>query len=370
VGLRGGYDTNPTQAAAAVPSALFGLDAAIAAGRDTPDYRAGIALEASRTEYTASGKASSERYHLAIEGANRDQNDVTIRSTTRVTATRNYDTRDFDATQGVRVQWIGGALRPFATFQAGYASLNETNAIFPDFLPRDLRYLRATLIPGIAYTFGKAEIGASVNLSAARYLDTFDSFGFRRDNERVQPFLFFRYNDGINVIATLSRFNGDWHDPVFSDVNATLYELTLSKTFKAVEVAFNLRRSVGETTFPLSPITISDEIGGRFTVKIDDDTSVTASVRRVKTAYLDSPFVSRALVYGIAASRNLGNGFMLGAEIDRVQAEPLGGADVSGVVAFVSLTSRFGNADKKQAGLLPAAEVLSSSPRMLRVSTR
>ncbi|MDH8217261.1 hypothetical protein QIG26_27940, partial [Klebsiella pneumoniae] len=73
-----------------------------------------------------------------------------------------------------------GSIKIFTTVEGARSGLNQTNAIFQDFLPSPQVYLRGTLIPGIAYVADKFEIGASVNLSVRRYEKDLDDFGYRR----------------------------------------------------------------------------------------------------------------------------------------------------------------------------------------------
>ena len=75
----------------------------------------------------------------------------------------------------------------------------------------------------------KVEVGVSANLSIRRYLDEFDDFGYHRDNERVQPFVFARYQDkSVTAFASVSKLYGRWHDVDFSNVDRTLFDASLS----------------------------------------------------------------------------------------------------------------------------------------------
>src|SRR5690606_2783414 len=127
--------------------------------------KAGLVGEIERTEYADPHLAPSERYRLSLEAETTAFADWTLRSSSSIRVVRSATLRAFDAAQGVRAQWTGGALRPFVSAEARYVSLNETNAILIDFLPTDLRYGRVTLIPGATMKLGNAEFGASVNLS-------------------------------------------------------------------------------------------------------------------------------------------------------------------------------------------------------------
>ncbi|MBN8966751.1 MAG: hypothetical protein J0H89_15585, partial [Rhizobiales bacterium] len=228
VRLRGGIDANPTLLPGARPSAFAGMDAAFAIGREEGGRDIGIIAEIERTDYARADLDPSERYRVVLKAEDTAFDDWTLRSTSSIQTIRSATLRSFDAAQTVRAQWTGGPLRPFVAAEAHYTTLNETNAILVDFLPDDLRYGRVVLLPGVTAKIGDAEFGASVNLSGTRYAERFDLFGFRRDNERIEPFVFYRYAaDGLSITASVSRLYGRWHDPDFSKVDETLYDVAL-----------------------------------------------------------------------------------------------------------------------------------------------
>jgi len=369
VGLRAGYDTDPTLASPARPSAYLGAEAAFAFGRSVGGVTAGMVGELSRADYGASGIDPAEHYRLSFQLANKDDGPLALRSTTGIEETRAYDVRAFEAVQSLRARWTGGPVQPFATAELRYASLNETNAIFPLFLPEDERFLRGTVIPGVALKQEKAEIGASINLSMTRYADEFDVFGFRRDNERVQPFLFFRYGDGdFTVFATLSQLYGYWHDPDFSDVRRMLYEVSIGKDVGPFTVDVTMKRVAADTTFPISPLAITSLSEGRVSWPIGDNDRLTLLARDIETEYLDSPFSARSFTYGGGISHALMDDLALGFELTRTDAVTIAGDDVAATAAVVSLTKKFGSGGATPASSLPPSAVgprVSSRPPAL-----
>ncbi|HWM83632.1 MAG TPA: hypothetical protein VNQ56_16355, partial [Pseudolabrys sp.] len=231
--LRGGYDANPQLLPGGKPSAFTGVDAAFALGRSSDSIKTGLTGEIQRADYAAREIDPSERMRVVLEAESEAFAGWALKSRTGVESIRSYNLRSFEAEQEVRAQWIGGAVRPFVSAAARYATLNETNAILTDFLPDDLRFTRVTLIPGITALTPLGEFGASINLSAIRYSPTLDLFGYRRDNERVEPFLFYRWTDDlVSVSAAVSHVNGVWHDVDFTDLRATLFDLSLSMRSK------------------------------------------------------------------------------------------------------------------------------------------
>ncbi len=347
--LRGGYDSNPTMLLEARGATFAGVDAVAAVARSVGDVAAGLTAEASHTRYEDPGIDPLERYQLRGSVELSDFGGFTIRSSGLVSYFANYETRAFDAEQSVRVQYMDGPVRPFVSASLRYSSLNETNAILGEFLPDPQSFLRGSLIPGIAVRNGPFEVGASLNLSATRYTQRFDLFGFRRDNERIQPFVFASYEgERFSLFGSLSQLYGDWHEVDFSDVRRTMFELTASYRGDDFDAEFSAIRFATDTTFPISPISVDTELSARLTRRIDDVSRVSLFGRRLDREFLDSPFRSRQYVFGIEASRDFAEDYTLSAELSRVRMEPMVGEPIHALIASVSLARRFGaGADAK-----------------------
>jgi hypothetical protein len=340
--LRGGYDANPTLSAQGRGTGLIGADLAFAVGTENDDVKAGIVGEASVTRYADPAVLPSRHEKLKLELANKEQGGLSLRSTTSLEQTERYDLRAFDARQSVRMQWVGGPVRPFVTAEFSYSRLNETNAIFPAFLPVDQVFVRGTLIPGIAVKAEKLEVGSSVNLSATRYTDEFDVFGYRRDNERIQPFLFLRYADGgFNLFATVSELYGQWRDVDFSRVERTLFEVTGSYATGPWTLELSAKRVAGETTFPVSPITIITAFAASLKWNVDAKTTLSLAARNLTTDYLDSPFRARTRALTLGATRAIAQNLSLGLDASLIKARDLAGRNIDGFAVVASLTRKF-----------------------------
>lgn len=349
VRLRGGIDANPTLLPSGRPSVFGGVEGAVVAGRDSPGSKIGVSGEFARTEYATRGLLPAERYRLAIDGENTANADWELRSTSSVESTRTFNLRAFDAAQRVRVQYTGSALRPFVSAEVRYSTLNETNAFFSDFLPEDQRFGRATVIPGVVFKTGDGELGASVNLSATRYADEPDLFGYRRNNERVEPFLFFRRErNGVTVSGSISKLYGTWHDIDFSKVNAWLYDASVVAKHKPWTLELAAKRVAGETTFPISPLTLTSSMLAKLTWAPSDQWTVGVVARLLRTEYVDAPFNTRVFAYGGTASYAFGDDWTVSAELLGIKAVALNGVPVDGGIATVSLAKKFsfGNAKK------------------------
>jgi hypothetical protein len=341
--LRGGFDSNPefSSGNGIGGSAFIATDTALAAGTKGDDYTLGIAAEANSIHY-GNPRASPTLGGKVILRGSLGNDDLKVSSTTTIADIDSYNLRSSDLTQSVKAEAKVDSLKVFVTAEGGRSSLNQTNAIFQDFLPGPQQYLRGTLVPGVSLVRGKAEVGVSANLSVRRYVDEFDDFGYRRDNERVQPFLFAKYEDkNITAFGSISQLYGTWHDFDFSNVNCTLFDASF--TWRAAPFSINLvaARRAAETTFPISPITIDTIYSAKATWKVDPKLTLIASAGYATSEYLDSPFRSRTLTYGVGVSRDLGDDFTFGVDLSRVQGVLISGERADAIIVATSLTKRF-----------------------------
>ncbi|GAB1715670.1 MAG: hypothetical protein NTAFB05_07120 [Nitrobacter sp.] len=340
--LRGGFDSNPRfSTGQGNGSAFIAADTALAAGTKADGYTLGVAAEANTTHYAQPLLTPSRGGKVILRGSIGDD-DLKLDSTSTIADASTYNLRSTDLIQSVRAEARYGSIKLFATAEGGRSSLNQTNAIFQDFLPDPQQYLRGTLIPGVSVVSGKSELGASVNLSVRRYLQEFDVFGYRRDNERVQPFLFAKYRgDAVTAFVSVSRLYGRWHDPDFTNVDRTLFDASL--TWRAAPFRLDLTawRRAGETTFPISPITIDTAYSARLSWSAEPKVTLAASVGYAASDYLDSPFRARTLTCGIGASRDIGDDLTLGIDVAYAKGSLISSDDVNGLVVTSSITKRF-----------------------------
>ncbi|HVV43404.1 MAG TPA: outer membrane beta-barrel protein [Nitrobacter sp.] len=341
--LRGGFDSNPqfSIGQGAGSSAFIGTETAMAAGTKAGGYTLGIAAEANTTHYANPALAPSLGGKVILRGSLGDE-DLRLDSTTTVADTNTYNLRSSDLIQSFKAEAKFNAVKLFVTAEVAQSSLNQTNAIFQDFLPDAQTYLRGTLIPGVSLIRGKAEVGASINLSVRRYAQEFDDFGYRRDNERVQPFLFAKYDDGtIAAFASVSQLYGTWHDPDFTSIDRTLFDASL--TWRATPFTFDVTawRRASETTFPISPITIDTAYSAKASWAMDSKVTLTASIAYAASEYLDSPFRAQTLTGGIGITRTLDSDLTLGFDVAYARGSLISGSDVSALVVSSSLTRRF-----------------------------
>ncbi len=341
--LRGGYDTNPqfSNGLGIGGSAFVATDLALAAGTKEEGYSFGAAAEASRTQYFNPLAPPASNGKVILRGLLGDDQ-AGVSAVTTLSDISTYNLRATDAIQAVKGEAKFGAIKLFTTVEGAHSSLNQTNAFFQDFLPNPHVYLRGTVIPGIAFARDKFEIGTSVNLSVRRYTQELDDFGYRRDNERIQPFVFARYSDDdITVAGSISHLRGTWHDVDFSNVSAYLYDANLTWRLKPFTIDLAASRRANETTFPISPITLDRTFTGKISWQAAPNLTLNAAAGYISTQYLDSPFSAQTVTYGVGLSHDLGHGYAFGFDVTRAQGTLISGEKASAIIVMSSLTKRF-----------------------------
>lgn len=341
--LRGGYDSNPqfSTGSGIGGSAFIGTDASMAAAHKDRDTSLGIAAEASQTQYANPQATPALSGKVIIRGM-LGGDDLNVSSVTTIFDVSTYNLRSSDLIQSVKGEAKAGSFKLFATAEGARSSLNQTNAIFQDFLPEAQQYLRGTLIPGVAYVRGKFEIGTSVNLSMRRYAQEFDVFGYRRDNERIQPFIFAKYADkDFSVTGSLSQLRGTWHDPDFSNVKALLYEGHLHWRHDAWALDLTAWKRANETTFPISPITIDAVYTGKLSWTASERLTLSAAAGYATTRYLDSPFDAQTATVAFGGSYDLGKDYALGLDLTYARGVLISGDKADALILSSSITKKF-----------------------------
>lgn len=345
--LRGGYDSNPLFSTGGgvstgnVGSAFIGTEVGLVAAGKEGDIAWNATAEANATRYIQPGIDPALIGKLGLRGIMGDD-DFRVISTTSFADISTYNTRSTDLSQSVKLETVKDKIKWFVTAEVGSSRLNQTNVIYQDFLPVPQQYMRGTIIPGVSVKHGKAELGVSVNLSMRRYAEEFDLFGFRRDNERVQPFLFGRYEDGdLTMFASVSQLYGIWHDVDFSNVKTTLFDASVAWQPKPLTLEFTAARRASDTTFPISPITIDTLLTAKASWQANENWMLTAATGYTHTAYLDSIYKATTFTYGVGAVRDIGSGYKLGFDLTRVTGTLLNGENAQGYIVASSLSKSF-----------------------------
>jgi hypothetical protein len=350
--LRGGFDSNPqfSTGNGIGGSAFVGTDASMAAAHKDGDTSLGVVAEASQTQYANPQATPALSGKIVIRGM-LGGDDLNVSSVTTIADTSTYNLRSSDFIQSVKGEAKVGSYKLFMTVEGARSSLNQTNAIFQDFLPEAQQYLRGTLIPGVAYVRGKFEIGTSINLSIRRYAQEFDVFGYRRDNERIQPFIFAKYADkDFSVTGSLSQLRGTWHDPDFSNVKVLLYEGHLRWRHDALTLDLTAWKRANETTFPISPITIDAAYTGKLSWVANPQLTLSAAAGYATTRYLDSPFDAQTATVAFGGSYDLGDDYALGLDLTYARGILISGDKANALILSSSITKKFSPREKTAAG--------------------
>jgi hypothetical protein len=356
--LRGGYDTNPEFSVHGIGgSAFISSETAMIAGQTGDKYTLGFVGEASSTLYSNPLATPALSGKAILRGSIGDDQ-ANLTSTTTLSDVRTYNLRSSDMIQSLKGEVRVGALKLFATGEVGRSSLNQTNVIFQDFLPSPQQYWRATVIPGVSVVGDKMEVGVSANYSVRRYLEEFDDFGYRRNNERLQPFLFARYTSkDLTAFAAISRLYGTWHDPDFTNVKRNMFEANVTWRPAPFTLEASAVRRAGETTFPISPITIDSIYSLRGTWQAYDKLKLLASAGYVTSEYLDSIYSSETATFSGGVQYDLGNDLTLGADVTYATGKLLSGIHADALIFGTSISKRFAPFEKE-----PAKETSAKLP--------
>ncbi|WP_299810415.1 outer membrane beta-barrel protein [Tardiphaga sp.] len=346
VRLRGGYDSNPQFGSGhgSPGSAFIATDVALAAGSKDDSGSWGVTAEGSTTRYANPLLLPMTNGKVMLRGTT-GNDELRVTSTTTLSDFNSYNLRASDLLQTVKLESLQDKVKLFVTAEGGRSTLNQTNAIFEDFLPTPLSYWRGAIIPGVSVIRGKAELGVSVNLSARRYAEELDVFGYRRDNERVQPFVFAKYDaDEVTAFASVSKLYGKWHDVDFSNVERTLFDASVSwrpARWKTVTLDLNATRRAGETTFPVSPITIDTLYSAKAGWQVDPKLLLTAAAGYASIEYLDSPFRQTTTTFGVGMSREITKDIKWGMDLSRTTGTLINGERANAIIVASSLTKTF-----------------------------
>ena len=115
----------------------------------------------------------------------------------------------------------------------------------------------------------------------------------------------------------------------------------MSYTRGAWTLDLSAKQAAGETTFPISPITIFTAYAASLKWNVDAKTTLSIAARDITTDYLDSPFRTRTRAYTIGAARALGQNMSLGLETSLLKSRDIAGQKIDGFAVVASLTKKF-----------------------------
>jgi hypothetical protein len=128
-----------------------------------------------------------------------------------------------------------------------------------------------------------------------------------------------------------------------------LFDASLSWRAAPFTLDLVAARRASETTFPISPITIDTIYSAKASWAVDPKLTLLASVGYADCEYLDSPFRSRTLTYGVGVARDLGDDLTWGVDLMRAQGVLISGDRADAFIVATSLTKRFSPLGKQAA---------------------
>ncbi len=351
IGLRGGYDSNPTDGERARGSAFVtqALNWDYARGSNRDGY--GLSLTMQNTTYHPRVIAASLANNLTFTAATPLTEALTLRGVLTASNEQTWSRRQNAALLRTRLEYDQETFRLFGSLEARAGALNERNYFaLGSFLPRDENSLTVTTLAGAAYKTTYGEIGVSASAARTRYLEDYDYIGFRRDNDRVQPNLFYAGNvAGATLEGSVSPLNAWFPAKDFDSLRRLLYTAKAKIPLGAFTVALTSSRTTQETTLPFSVIDLVTQHEARLTARFWEKNAVSLFVRQKIDDYygLSAKATTRSL--GLEYARNLDNGFAATAAVTARRVRETGNSIPDAINVMIGLQKQFefSKAEKK-----------------------
>lgn len=313
IGLRAGFDSNPTNVSGAKGASFIAQFAAWDFLRGSDKDGFGLSLSASNIFYDPRIVAPTMNNALSFKHAIGLGEGALARRTISASQEQTWSRRLATLLWRERLDYERGAIRLFATVDARIASLNERNIFaLGGFLPRDESFLTLSAMPGIAWRSSYGEIGASLSVARIRYLRGADYLGFRRDNNRFQANLFgSAVFSGVAFEGSLSLLNAAFPDKDFDDLRRILYTAKATAPIGPASLTLSSARSAEDTTLPLTVINIATTHEARLAAKIDDKNRLDLFARYKLDDYRGLGAKASSMTVGAEYQRDLAIGATL-----------------------------------------------------------
>src|SRR5882757_3704421 len=323
IGLRTGYDSNPTDILGAHGSMFATQTINYDYLRDSlQDGIIGLNIKVADTQYDPRVAVPSTTAIISTTGAIELAPKLALRTTLTTTVDDSWARRSHAVLLRNRVEYDTTDFRIFANVDTGLNSLNERNVFtLGGFLPTDENFTTTTFLPGFAYKFGTGEIGASVALSRVAYLET-DIFGLDRSHSRVQPNAFFSVEaNGVEVEGSVSPFYARYDTTDFDDVKQLLY--TAKAKYQTGSWAFGVgsSRTILDTTLSFASLDTALSHEASVSYKFDDKNAVSLLARYRRDDYLNTDLWSTTFLTGFDFAHDFGDGYIgtAGASVRQVK---------------------------------------------------
>ncbi|AUC93720.1 hypothetical protein CWS35_04965 [Bradyrhizobium sp. SK17] len=323
IGLRTGYDSNPTDILGAhgSPFATQTINYDYLRG-SLQDGIIGLNVKIADTQYDPNVAAPSTTAIIAASGAIELAPKLALRTTLTTSVDDNWARRSHGLQLRNRVEYDTTDFRFFANVDTGINSLNERNIFtLGDFLPQDENFVTRTFMPGFAYKFATGEIGSSVALSRVSYLAT-DLFGLDRSHDIVQPNAFVTVKaNGVEVEGSLSPYFVRYDTTDFDDVKQLLYTAKVKYQTGAWTFGVGSSRTIQDTTLSFASLDVGLSHEASVSYKFDDKNAVSLLTRYRRDDYLNTDLWSTTFLTGFDFAHDFGDGYIgtAGASVRQVR---------------------------------------------------
>jgi hypothetical protein len=311
IGMRSGFDSNPTDILGASSSPYVTETLSYDYLRGSLQDGIGLKLRISDTQYDPNVAAPTTSVLAAVTAAEQLAPNWTLRTTLTSTVDDNWARRAHSMQLRNRVEYETSQIRFFTNVDTSLSSLNERN-IFVDsgFLPYDLNYATATVLPGFAYKFGTGEVGASVAVSRVAFLET-DILGLDHSHDIIQPNAFFSAKiEGLELEGSLSPYYAKFDTTDFDNVKQLLYTAKVKYPTGPWTFGLGSTRTMQDTTLPFSALDEAIAHEASVSYKIDDKNAVNVVARYRRDDYLGLGAWSTTFLTGIDYAHDFGDGLV------------------------------------------------------------
>ena len=310
IGLRGGFDSSPTNSKGEKGSPTLTSFASWNYLRGTAQDGYGLDLLLVDTQYDPRQLAASRQHTLTLRHAIGIGEKLSLQSSLAIENEQTWSRRRSSLSWRERLNLSLGSFRLFANAEARLAALNERNVFVDgDFLPQDENLATLGITPGIAWRQGETEIGVSFTAARTRFTNGTDYLGLRRDNYRLQPNLFIStVLKGATFEASLSPLQVIFPDREFENEKKLLYTARLRLPYEWLTLDLSSGRTVEDTTLPFAVINLVTQHEGKVTARFNDTNALSLTVRRKLEDYLGLDATTRTSSIGLDYARGLGGG--------------------------------------------------------------
>jgi hypothetical protein len=313
LGLRSGFDTNPTDTVGArgSPFVTQTINYDYLRGSLAEDGL-GLKLSVSDTIYDPNVAAPATGVLIAATKALRLAPNLSLRTTLTTTVDDSWARRFHSAQWRNRIEYDTANIRLFANLDTSLSALNERDIFtLSGFLPEDENFVTATALPGLAYKFEGGEVGTSVALSRVAYLAP-DILGFDRSHDVVQPNAFFSAKvSGIELEGSLSPYLATYDTADFDTVRQLLYTAKIRYPTGPWTFGLGSSRIVQDTTLPFVSLDSVSAHEASVSYKFDDYNALSLLARYRRDDFLGVPDLwSTTYLTGIDYAHDFGDGLV------------------------------------------------------------